>query len=72
MQDSASLKSEKLAFIKIGNKRYVEKVEGLYDFLDKTDMDIAFDAMIKQLSSYNVNQIFEVYHGKRYPSCNYR
>lgn len=56
--DPASLKSEKLTFIKMGNKKYNNKVEGLYDFLNPEDMDKAFEDMIAKLSSYNVNQIF--------------
>lgn len=56
--DPTSLKSERLTFIKIGNKKYTEKVDRLYDFLNQEDMNKAFDAMITKLSSYNVNQFF--------------
>lgn len=56
--DPASLKNEQLIFIKMGNKKYLNRIEGLYDFLNPTDMDKVFAAMITKLSSYNVNQIF--------------
>lgn len=56
--DPASLKNEQLIFIKMGSKKYLNRIEGLYDFLNPTDMDKAFADMITKLSSYNVNQIF--------------
>lgn len=56
--DPASLKSEQLIFIKVGNKKYLNRIERLYDFLNPEDMDKAFKVMIAKLSSYNVNQIF--------------
>lgn len=56
--DPASLKHENLTFIKMGNKKYFNKVERLYDFLNPEDMDKAFESMITELISYNVNQIF--------------
>lgn len=56
--DPASLKSEQLVFIKMGNKKYLNRIERLYDLLNPTDMDKAFETMITKLSSYNVNQIF--------------
>lgn len=55
--DPASLKSEQLVFIKVGNKKYLNRIGKLYDFLNASDMDKAFEAMIAKLSSYNVNQI---------------
>lgn len=36
----------------------MRKIDGLYDFLNPTDMDKVFENMITKLSSYNVNQIF--------------
>ena len=56
--DPATLKSERLKFIKMGKKQYNDKVKDLYDFLDCADMDKAYETMLKKLSSYNVNQIF--------------
>ncbi len=56
--DPASLKSEILKFIKIGDKMYLHKVEGLYDLMNPIDMDKMYEAMITKLASYNVNQIF--------------
>lgn len=56
--DPATLKSERLKFIKMGKKEYTNKVDDLYDFMDVVDMDKAYNAMLTKLSSYNVNQIF--------------
>lgn len=56
--DPASLKSEIVKFIKIGNKKYLNKVEGLYDLMNPIDMDKMYEDMISKLTSYNVNQIF--------------
>ena len=56
--DPASLKSEILKFIKIGNKKYLNNVEELYDLMSPVDMDRMYKNMIDKLSSYNVNQIF--------------
>lgn len=56
--DPPSLKSEQLVFIKMGNRKYPNRIERLYDLLNPTDMDKAFEVMIAKLSSYNVNQIF--------------
>lgn len=56
--DPATLKSEKLKFIKMGKKEYIDKVDDLYDFMNSADMDEAYNAMLAKLSSYNINQIF--------------
>lgn len=56
--EPANLKSEQLVFIKMGNKRNLNRIERLYDLLNPTDMDKAFEVMIAKLPSYNMNQIF--------------
>lgn len=58
MIDPMSLMYDHLKFIEMGTRKYKNKVDGLYDFLNPDDMNEAFESMIAKLSSYNVNQIF--------------
>ena len=56
--EPTSLMYDQLKFIELGKRKYENRIEELYDFLNPDDMNEAFENMIARLSSYNVNQIF--------------